>query len=63
MRIIAIASCLIGVQQLHDGPMSLIDRRIGVCRAAGIGVRDGDPAETRSAYDVRHFRFGKFRLE
>src|SRR5258706_9277852 len=62
-RIVAIASCLFGVQQLHDGPMTLIDRCIGVGRAARVRVRDGDPAEARAADNVRLVRLGKFRFE
>src|ERR1022692_2937170 len=56
-------SCLSHVEQLHHGTMALIDRRIGIGSAAGVGVRNADPTEPCAADDVRHPRLRKLWLE
>jgi hypothetical protein len=51
------------MQQFHDGSMTLVDRRIGIRAAPGVGVRDGDSTESCTADDVRPFRLEKLGIE
>ena len=55
-----VRNCLSNRHQFSDGPVRLIDRRVGIGGCASIGVRNGDPAEARPTDDIRAF-FGRDR--
>ncbi len=51
------------MQQLSDGAMPLIDGRIRISPAPGIGIGNGDAAKWGAAEDMRPLGFRDVRIE
>src|SRR5690242_6545240 len=56
-------SVWMSAQKLCNRPVRLIDRRAGISRTTRIRVRNGDPAESGPAEDMRLLCFGQLRVE